>query len=120
MCNITLSIICKYNRNRQGVTPNLFQINVHLLIDVESSNSCPMSTSQTSLLQIYDLFSNSQIGVQFSIIWPFLTFSNRRSMASLTCPLTITLTLTNKSAIDLRIWKGRQFENTFTVDCDLR
>ena len=28
--------------------------------------------------------SNPQIGVQFSNLWPFLTFSNRRPMTSLT------------------------------------
>ena len=50
-------------------------------------------------------FFNSQIGVQFS---------NRRHMTSLTYTLALTLTiaLTNKSPIHLRIWKGRQFENT--------
>ena len=26
----------------------------------------------------------------------------------------------NKSAIDLRIWKRRRFENTLKSDCDLR
>ena len=51
-------------------------------------------------------FSNSQIGFQFSNLWQFLTFSNRRSMMSLT--YAGTLTLTNKSALDLRIWKGSQ------------
>jgi hypothetical protein len=35
-------------------------------------------------------------------------FSNRRPMTS----LTYALTLTNKSTIDLRIWKGHRFENT--------
>jgi len=32
----------------------------------------------------------------------------------------LTLTLTNKSAIDLRIWKGRRFENILKSDSDLR
>jgi hypothetical protein len=31
-----------------------------------------------------------------------------------------TLILTNKSAIDLRIWKGHQFEKTLKSDRDLR
>jgi hypothetical protein len=61
-------------------------------------------------------FSNSQIGAQFSNLWLFLTFSNRRPMMSLTNA--ITLTLTNKSATDLRIWKGRRFENTLKSDHD--
>jgi hypothetical protein len=52
-------------------------------------------------------FSNSQIGIQFSNLWWFLTLSNRRPMML----LTYALTLTNKSAIDLRIWKGHRFEN---------
>ena len=50
-------------------------------------------------------FSNSQIGIQFSNLWRVLTLSNRRPMMSLT------YALTNKSAIDLRIWKGHRFEN---------
>jgi len=80
------------------------QIYVQSLINVQSSNPdiCP--------------FSNSQICIQFSNLWPFLTFSNRRPMTS----LTYALTLTNKSAIDLRIWKGRRFENTLISDHDLR
>jgi hypothetical protein len=77
-----------------------------------------ISTSQTSVPQIYVLFSNhkspfkSQIGVQFSNLWPFLIFANHRPMMSLAYALS--LTLTNKSAIDLRIWKirnGHRFEN---------
>ena len=63
-------------------------------------------------------FSNSQIGVQFLNLWPFLTFLNRRPIfKSMTVSqflkstfnastLTLTLTLINKSAIDLRIWKN--------------
>ena len=97
------------------------------LIDVQSSNPCPISTSETSLPQIYvlfffffffliqilqsasnsqifALFTNAQIGVHFSKC-PFLTFSNRCPMTS----LTYALTLTNKSAIDLWIWKGCRF-----------
>ena len=41
------------------------QIDVQSLIDVQSSNPCPISTSQKSVPQIYVLFSNSQIGVQW-------------------------------------------------------
>jgi hypothetical protein len=44
--------------------------------------------------------------------------SNRRPMMSLTYALTIALT--NKSVIDLRIWKGRLFENTLKSAPDLR
>ena len=33
-----------------------------------ASNPCPISMSQTSVLQIYALFSNSQIGVLFQIL----------------------------------------------------
>jgi len=47
------------------------QIDVQPLIDVQSSNPCLISTSQTSVPQIYVLFSNSQIGVQFSNLCPF-------------------------------------------------
>ena len=66
------------------------QIDVQPLIDVQSSNPFPISTSQTSVTQIYVLFSNYQIGVQFSNLWPFLTFSNRRPMTSLMYALTVT------------------------------
>jgi hypothetical protein len=111
------------------------QIDVRPLIDIQSSNPCPISTSQTYEPQIYVSFSNSQIGVQFSNLcpfsnsqigvqfsnlWSFLTFSNRRLMASLTYAITITLTLTNKSAINLRIWNVRRFENALKSDRDLR
>jgi hypothetical protein len=52
-------------------------------------------------------FSNSQISVKFLNLWQFLTFSNWHPMMS----LMYALILTNKSAIDLRIWKGWRFEN---------
>jgi hypothetical protein len=42
------------------------QIDVQPLIEVQSSNPSPISTSQTSVPQIYVIFSNSQIGIQFS------------------------------------------------------
>ena len=44
------------------------QIDVQPLIDVQSSNPGPISTSQTSVSPTYVLFSNSQIDVQFSNI----------------------------------------------------
>ena len=76
------------------------QIEVKPLIDVQSSILSQIFTSQTSVPQIYVLFhilklANSQIYV-------------------------LTLTLTNKSAIDLKIWKGCRFENTLKSDRDLR
>ncbi len=76
------------------------QIDVQFLIDVKSSNPCPISTSQTS--QVYVLFSNSQVSVQFSNLWPFRTFSNQRPMAMMT---SLKCALTNKLAINLRILK---------------
>jgi hypothetical protein len=103
------------------------QFDVQPLINVQSSNPCPISTSHTSVPQIYVLFSKSKIGVLFSNLWLFHTSSSRCPMIS----LTYALTLTNKSAIDLRICKGHRFENTSTsigpwfeimtsVDADLR
>jgi hypothetical protein len=53
------------------------QIDVQPLIDVQSSNLGPISTSQTSVSPTYVLFSNSQIDVQFSNICLFYKFSNR-------------------------------------------
>ena len=128
------------------------QIGVQPLNDIQTSNLCQF-LRQTSVPQIYVLFSNSQICVQFlnlcpfsnsqiyvlfqilksiavshflksmsffkfSNLLPFLTFSNRCLMTSLMYALT--LILTNKLAIDLRIWKGCQFENTLKSDRDLR
>jgi hypothetical protein len=63
-------------------------------------------------------FSNSQMGVQFSNLWPFLTFSNRRLKASLTYALI--LAITNKPDIDLKISKGRRFQNSLKSDRNLR
>ena len=74
------------------------------ITDICTSDLCPCS--------------NSQIGVQFPNLWSFLTFSNRCPMTSLAYALI--LTLTNKSAIDRRIWKGRRFEHSLKSDCDLR
>jgi len=64
---------------------------------VQFSNLCP--------------FSNSQIAVQFLNLWPFLK-STSNDVTDI-CP-------NPKSAIDLRIWKGRPFENTLKSDLDLR
>ena len=50
------------------------RVDVQPLIDIQSSNSCPISTSRTSVSQIYILFqilksaSNSQIYVLFQIL----------------------------------------------------
>ena len=69
-------------------------------------------TSDLSFSQIL----KSMSFIKFSNLWPLLTFSNQCPMTS----LTYALTLTNKSAIDLRIWKGHQFENTLKSDHDLK
>ena len=45
-------------------------IDIQTLIDIQSSNPCLISMSQTSVPQIYVLFSNFQINVLFK-------FSNR-------------------------------------------
>jgi hypothetical protein len=86
---------------------------------VKFSNQCPLSNSYFGV-QFSNLchLSNSQIDVQFSNLLSFLPFSNWRQMPSLT--YAITLTLTNKSHIDLRNWKGRRFENALKSYRDLR
>jgi hypothetical protein len=66
--------------------------------------------SSSSNSQISIKFSNLMSFFKFSNLWPFLTFSNRHPMMSLT------YTLTNKFIIDMRIWRGRWFENTFKSD----
>jgi hypothetical protein len=73
-------------------------------------------TDCTSDLYPFLRFSNRS--PMFSNLWPFLTFSNRCPMTSLKYALT--LNITNKSAIDLRIRKGCRFENTFKSDRDSR
>jgi len=122
-----------FNFNLEHYTQYICKIQIHVqpLIDVQSSNPRPISTSQTSVPQIYVLFTNSQSvsnsqiyvlfqilksGVQFSNLWPFLNFSNRRPMKS----MTYALILTNKWAIDLKIRKGHRFKNTLKSDRDLR
>ena len=47
------------------------QIDIQLLIKIQSSNPCPISISQTSVPHIFVLFSNSQMGIQFSNLCPF-------------------------------------------------
>ena len=62
--------------------------------------------------------SNPQIHVRFlRHRHLYLRSMSFFSMMSLTYALT--LTLTNKSAIDQRIWKGHQFENTLKSDHDV-
>ena len=80
------------------------QIDVQPLIDVQSSNPCPIFTSETSVL--------SQI-VKSKI---YSRFSGRCPITS----LTYALILTNNSTIDLRIWKGHRFENNLKLNRDLR
>jgi len=60
-------------------------------------------------------FSNRHFNFQFMAV---SHFSNWSPMTSLTYALT--QTLTNKSAIYLRIWKGHRFDNTLKSDRDLR
>jgi hypothetical protein len=68
-------------------------------IKVQSSYPILISTSPTCVHMSFFKFSNR---------WPFLTFSNQHLMTS----LTYALTLTHKSAINLRIWKRCRFNNT--------
>jgi hypothetical protein len=49
----------------------------------------------------------------------FFKFSNRHPILK-SMVISHLLTITNKSAIDLSIWKGCQFENTLKSDGDLR
>jgi hypothetical protein len=92
------------------------QLHVQPLIDVQSSNPCHRHLSLRSVLftnsqlvsnsQIYVLFQILKSGAQFSNLWSFLNFSNRHPMKS----MTYALKLTNKWAIDLKIWKGHQLK----------
>ena len=61
---------------------------------------------QVRFLHHRHLYLRSMYFFKFSNLWPFLTFWNQRPMTSLM------FALSNKLAIDLRIWKGRWFENT--------
>jgi len=79
------------------------------ITDICTSDQCPFFKFSNQCLS-----SNSQTDDQFSNLCPFLTFSNRHPMAS----LTYALTLTNKSVLDLIIWKGCWFENTLKSDSD--
>ena len=69
------------------------QIDVQPLVDVQSSNSCPISTSQTSVHQIYVLF-------QIPNWHPIITSMAVSHFLKL---ISLTYALTNKLAIDLRI-----------------
>jgi len=81
------------------------RIDAQPLIDLQSLNPCPISTSRTSV------YLRSMSFFKFSNLWLFLTFSNRHPMTS----LAYTLTLANKSTIDLKIWKGCWFENALQI-----
>lgn len=67
-------------------------------IDVQSSNPCRISMSQTLVPQIYVLFC------KFSNPRPILKYMAVSHFLKLTSNV-LTLTLTNKSAINLKIWK---------------
>jgi hypothetical protein len=72
------------------------------------------SMSFIQILKSMSFFQILKSVFQFSNLWPFLT----SQMTSLMYALT--QTLTNKSAIYLRIWNGRRFENTIKSVRDLR
>ena len=95
------------------------KIDVLSLIDIQSSNICPISKSQTFVPQINVLLfsqilksaSNSQIYFLFKILkstsnsqiyFLFKILKSTSNNDTDVCP-----NLPNKSAIDLRIWKGR-------------
>ena len=95
--------------------PILKSMSNFYITDICTSDLCWvfLILKSVSNSEIYVLFSNSQIGVQFWNLWRFLTFSNQRPMTS----LTYSLNLTNQLAIDLRIWKGHRFGNALKSDC---
>jgi hypothetical protein len=68
-------------------------------------------------------FLHTQIGVSFLkyiVISHFFSFLTSNDVTAV-CPfINLTLILTNTSAMHLRIWKGRQFENTIKSDSNLR
>ena len=84
------------------------QNDVQPLIDVQSSNSCPISKSQTSVPLIYP----------FNKLWNWLPIL--KSMSFFKFITWRILTVTNKSAIYRRIWKVCRFENILKSDRDLR
>ena len=79
--------------------PILKSMSEFYLTDIWTSDLCPFHkfSNRHSILKSMSFF-------KFSNPWPFLAFSNRHQITSLTYALTPTLT--NKSTIDLRIWKG--------------
>ena len=93
------------------------QIDVQPLIDIQSSNSCLISTSQTSVPQIYVLFSilNSNRRPILKSM-PFFKFSNRRPILK-SMAVSHFLKSTSSGATEL---EGRRFENTLKSDHDLR
>jgi len=84
------------------------QIDVQPLIDVQTTNPCPIRNRHLSFFK----FLNRRLFMAVSHLL------NLRPMMSLTYALAIALI--NKSIIDLRIWKWRLFENTLKFAPDLR
>ena len=79
------------------------------------------ATCTSDLCHIFS--SNTQIGVPILktiAISQFFSFLTSNDVTAV-CPIiTLTLIVTNTSEINLRIWKGRLFENTIKSDSDLR
>ena len=86
--------------------PILKSMSILYVTDICTPDLCPLFKFSKGhpILKYRNVcpFSNSQICIQFSNLWAFLTFSNQNPMT----PLTKVLTLTNKLTIDLRNWKG--------------
>jgi hypothetical protein len=72
---------------------------------VSSFLKAEWKVSDTGSAQCWASSSSSQIGIQFSN-WHLKT--------------SLAYALTNKSAIDLRIWEGHRFENTLKSDHGLK
>ena len=83
------------------------QIDFQPLINVKSSNSCLISTSQTSVPQIY-----MHICMSF--------FQILKSASNFQIYGRFALSQIQRCHIDLRILKGRRFENIVKSICDLR
>ena len=110
----------------------LDQYGIILCIYVSLRSTSSLSSTSSPQIYVTDIcvqfsnicsFSNCKIGVQFSNLWPFLSFTNRRSLTS----LTYELALTNKLAIDLRIplyrtaiWDNDVSWCRLSLDADLR
>ena len=80
-------------------------------------------------IDILKSMSNFYLTEIFTLdLCPFFKFSNRHPiLKSMTIShflkltlFTYALTITNKTAIDLIIWKGWRFENTLKLEHDLR